>query len=77
MELKRIKKINPKAMKLTDFCRSTSADEESVMVCEGLREFKSATTTAYNIKLEEHTDDYKVKVSLDSIAQTVTVSLTK
>lgn len=77
MKLKRIKEFAPKTTKLTEFCRSTPVDEQSVMECENLREFKSATTTAYNVRSEERSDGYTVKVSLDSIAQTVTVSLTK
>lgn len=77
MKLKRIKEFAPMTTKLTEFCRSTPADEQSVMECENLREFKSATTTAYNVRSETRSDGYKYKVSLDSIAQTVTVSLTK
>lgn len=77
MKLKRIKEFTSETTKLTEFCRSTPVNEVSVMECEDLREFGSARTTAYNIKQEERADGYKYKVSLDTIAQTVTVSLTK
>lgn len=77
MKLKRIKEFAPETTKLTEFCRSTPADEQSVMECENLREFGSAKTTAYNVKSEGRADGYKYKVSLDTIAQAVTVSLTK
>lgn len=77
MKLKRIKEFDPATTKLTEFCRNTPVDEKSVLECEDLREFRSATTTAYNVKAEKRTDGLNVKVSLDSIAQTVTVSLTK
>ncbi len=77
MKLKRIEEFVPEATKLTEFCRSTPPNKVSVMECESLREFRSATTTAYNVRSEKRTDDYKVKISLDSIAQTVTVGLTK
>lgn len=77
MKLKRIEEFDPATTKLTEFCRNTTANSQSVMECENLREFKSATTTAYSVRSEKRADDYKVKVSLDSIAQTVTVSLTK
>lgn len=75
MRLKRIKEFSPETTKLTEFCRSTSVDEQSIMECDNIREFKTATTTAYNVKLEEREDGHAVKVSSDSIAQTVTVSL--
>lgn len=77
MKLKRIKEFAPKTIKLTEFYRSTPADEMSVIECDNIREFKSATTTAYYVRAEQRTDGYKYKVSLDSVAQTVAVSLTK
>lgn len=77
MKLKRIKTFDAEVTKLTEFYRSTPVDEQSVAECEDLREFGSARTTAYNVKSEVRNDGYKYKVSLDTIAQTVTVSLTK
>lgn len=76
MELKRIKTFETETTKLTEFCRNTAWGEQSVMECENLREFGSARTTAYNVKSEVRNDGYKYKVSLDTIAQTVTISLT-
>ncbi len=77
MRLKRIKEFAAETTKLTEFCRNTPVGALSVMECDSIREFGSARTTAYNIKSEKRDDGYKYKVSLDSIAQTVTVSLTK
>lgn len=79
MKLKRIRinEIEREKVKLTDFFRNTPPSEMSEAECEDLREFKSATTTAYDVRKEKRADGYTVKVSLDSIAQTVTVSLTK
>lgn len=77
MKLKRVKEVALDETKLTDFFRSTPVGEQSVAYCENLREFRSATTTAYSVRSERREDRNKLKISLDSINQTVTVSLTK
>lgn len=77
MKLKRIKELQREATRLTDFCRSTMPDEISVMECENLREFQSAKTTAYTVRDEKREDGYKYDISLDSLNQSVCVSLVK
>lgn len=76
MQLKLIEVIGREATTLSDFCRSVTPSKQAVMECEGLGEYQSATQIAYRTKREARDDGYKYKVSLDSIAQTVTVSLT-
>lgn len=76
MQLKLIEVIDREATTLSDFCRSATPTKQAVMECVGLGEYQSATQIAYRTKREERADGYKYKVSLDSIAQTVTVSLT-
>lgn len=76
MRLKLIEVIDREATTLSDFCRSVTPTKQAVMECEGLGEYQSATQIAYRTKREARDDRYKYKVSLDSIAQTVTVSLT-
>lgn len=77
MQLKLIEIVDRADIQLSDFCRSTTPTKCAVMECESLSEYQSATQTAYRIKREVRPDGYKYKVSLDTIAQTVTVSLTK
>lgn len=77
MRLKRIEIIDRATTRLTDFCRSVTPNSQSVMECESIGEYQSATQTAYNVKQEQRSDGYEYKVSLDTDAQTVSVSLTK
>lgn len=77
MQLKLIEIVDRADTTLSDFCRSVTPTKCAVMECESLSEYQSATQTAYRTKREVRPDGYKYKVSLDTEAQTVTVSLTK
>lgn len=77
MQLKLIEIVDRADTTLSDFCRSATPTRQAVMECESLGEYQSATQIAYRTKREARNDDYKYKVSLDTVAQTVTVSLTK
>lgn len=77
MQLELIETIARADTTLTDFCRSVTPTKRALMRCENLSEYQSATQTAYSTKKEVRSDGYKYKVSLDTKAQTVTVSLTE
>lgn len=77
MRLELIETIDRASTQLTEFCRSATPTKRAVMGCENVSEFQSAIVTAYNVKQEQRTDGYKYKVSKNTQAQTVTVSLTK
>lgn len=77
MQLKLIEAVERADTTLSDFCRSVTPTKQAVMECESLGEYQSATQIAYRTKREVRNDGYKYKVSLDTVAQTVTVSLTK
>lgn len=77
MQLKLIEMIDRTSTTLSDFCRSVTPTKQAVMECVSLSEYQSATQIAYRTKREARSDGYKYKVSLDTDAQTVTISLTK